>query len=523
MTAQPTSVSVPTSPTNPPDPTATVESVTPTSAAASAQSQAQTQSKSNTRNFVFYLLGLIGHDVFYFGFSLYLIKFITGPLFASGSKSYDDHMVALISGIIIVVRIVELVLDPFLGTLIDNTRTPIGKFKPWIISGGLVGSISFVMLFTTFGGANINNPVLYVVLFTVFFLLMDCSYSLYDISMWSMIPALSDTAEGRGTATAVGRLGAGVGQMIVTAMVIPSVLLGEGWFGSERHGWLFFAVLVFLFVASSVLLTSFGIKEVESPLRAHAEKTKFKDVFRIIFHNDQLAWLSVASLCYYFALALTAALMTYYFQYIYGDAASYSMIFGPATLSAVVSIAFYPWLISKFERKPILFGALGVMLVSFVVFFLAPTSVVVIVVASVLFLFPQPIIWASLTLALTDTIEYGQWKTGERHESLTLALRPMLDKFSGALSNGIVGLVAVACGMTGAATFADITPGGRFLFKAIMCGVPVVLVLLSMLVYHCKFTLTMARHEQIVKELTEGLSQDEGQLDGSSRSDTAQV
>lgn len=483
-----------------------------------SMSASQSKPKSNTRNFAFYLLGLIGHDVFYFGFSLYLIKFITGPLFASGNKAYDDHMVALVSGIIIVVRVVELILDPFLGTLIDNTRTPIGKFKPWIIFGGLVGSASFVMLFTTFGGSNIDNPVLYVVLFTVFFLLMDCSYSLYDISMWSMIPALSDTAEGRGTATAVGRLGAGVGQMLVTAMVIPSVLLGEGWFGSERHGWLFFAVLVLLFVVSSVLLTTFGIKEVDSPLRSqHVEKTKFKDVFRIIFHNDQLAWLSLASLCYYFALALTAALMTYYFQYIYGDAASYSMIFGPATLSAVVSIAFYPWLISKFERKPILFAALGVMLVSFAVFFLASANVVVIVIASVLFLFPQPIIWASLTLALTDTIEYGQWKTGERHESLTLALRPMLDKFSGALSNGIVGLVAVACGMTGAATFSDITASGRFLFRAIMCGVPVVLVLLSMVVYHCKFTLTMARHEQIVKELTDGLMQDETQGDESAR------
>ncbi|WP_165777237.1 glycoside-pentoside-hexuronide (GPH):cation symporter [Bifidobacterium primatium] len=476
-------------------------STTPTAPQSAASTPAA--KPRNTRNFVFYLLGLIGHDVFYFGFSLYLIKFITGPLFDSGDKAYDDRMVALISGIIIVVRIIELVLDPFLGTLIDNTKTPIGKFKPWIIFGGVVGSGSFVMLFTSFGGANIDNPMLYVVLFTVFFLVMDCSYSLYDISMWSMIPALSDTAEGRSMATSVGRLGAGLGQMIVTAMVIPSVLLGEGMFGSEHNGWLFFSVLVFLFVISSVLLTTFGIKEVDSPLRVTGEKTKFKDVFRIVFSNDQLAWLSLSSLCYYFALALTAALMTYYFQYIYGDAASYSMIFGPATLSAIVSIAFYPSLLKRFERKPILFAAMGVMLLSFVVFFMAPASMGVVIVASVLFLFPQPIIWASLTLALTDTIEYGQWKTGKRHESLTLALRPMLDKFSGALSNGIVGLVAIACGMTGSATFADIASGGRLLFKAVMCGVPVALVLLSMLIYQLKFKITVKYHEEIVRKLTE--------------------
>jgi lactose/raffinose/galactose permease len=456
---------------------------------------------TKTRNFAFYLLGLIGHDVFYFGFSLYLIRFITGPLFNSGDKAYDDKMVALLSGVIIIVRILELILDPFLGTLIDNTKTRIGKFKPWIIAGGLLGAVCFVILFTTLGGTNFDNPILYVVLFTIVFFLMDCSYSLYDISMWSMIPALSDSSEGRNLATTVGRLGAGIGQLIVTVIVMPSVMFGTGLFGSEQKGWLFFGALVFLFVCSSVLTTCFGIKEVDSPLRRSSEKTKFKDVFKSVARNDQLAWLSLSSLCYYFALALTAALMTYYFQYIYGDAASYSVVFGPATISAVISIMFYPWLAKRFERKQILFAALGVMICSFVVFFVAPTNMMIIVIASVLFLFPQPIIWASFTLALTDTIEYGQWKLGKRHESLTMALRPMLDKFSGALSNGVVGMVAVLCGMTGSATIFDITESSKLLFKTIMCGTPIVLVVISVVIYQCKFKITAKYHDQIVREL----------------------
>ena len=39
---------------------------------------------------------------------------------------------------------------------------------------------------------------------------------------------------------------------------------------------------------------------------------------------------------------------------------------------------------------------------------------------------------------MTDSIEYGQLKTGKRNEAVTLSVRPMLDKIAGALSNGIV-------------------------------------------------------------------------------------
>ncbi|MDC9248767.1 MFS transporter, partial [Clostridioides difficile] len=55
-------------------------------------------------------------------------------------------------------------------------------------------------------------------------------------------------------------------------------------------------------------------------------------------------------------------------------------------------------------------------------------------------------------MTITDSVEYGQLKIGVRNEAVILAIRPLLDKFSGALSNGLVGFIAVTAGMTGAAT-----------------------------------------------------------------------
>ncbi len=46
---------------------------------------------------------------------------------------------------------------------------------------------------------------------------------------------------------------------------------------------------------------------------------------------------------------------------------------------------------------------------------------------------------------MTDAIEYGQLKNGNRNEAVVLAVRPMLDKITGAFSNGIVGAIAFSC------------------------------------------------------------------------------
>ena len=73
------------------------------------------------------------------------------------------------------------------------------------------------------------------------------------------------------------------------------------------------------------------------------------------------------------------------------------------------------------------------------------------------FYLPQTFIQMTAILSLTDSIEYGQLKNGKRNEAVTLSVRPMLDKIAGACSNGIVGAVAIAAGMIGNATAADMT------------------------------------------------------------------
>ncbi|SUO81028.1 Lactose and galactose permease, GPH translocator family [Streptococcus equinus] len=80
--------------------------------------------------------------------STYFITFITSHLFNTGDAAQNNRMVLYITQIIAGLRIVELIIDPFIGNMIDNTKTRWGKFKPWVVAGGTISLIALLILFT---------------------------------------------------------------------------------------------------------------------------------------------------------------------------------------------------------------------------------------------------------------------------------------------------------------------------------------------------------------------------------------
>lgn len=84
---------------------------------------------------------------------------------------------------------------------------------------------------------------------------------------------------------------------------------------------------------------------------------------------------------------------------------------------------------------------------------------------------------------------------------MSLAVRPLVDKFGSAVATGITGLCAVMTGISASATPDCISFDGVIIFKLIMFAVPALLLIISLLVFLKKLKLTEERHAEIVKEL----------------------
>ncbi|MDN3955943.1 PTS sugar transporter subunit IIA [Sporolactobacillus laevolacticus] len=453
---------------------------------------------------VSYAFGAFGHDMFFATLSTYFIMFVTTHLFNTGSTSQNDMMISIITLIIFLLRFVELAVDPLIGNAIDNTRTRWGKFKPWVVIGGGVGSISLIFLFTDFGGLTKSNPVLYLVLFAIIYILMDMFYSFKDIAYWSMIPALSfDSHEREKTAT-FARIGSTIGGNIVGVIVMPLVLLfsissnhGTG----DSRGWFWFAVIVGTISFVTAVIVGFGTKEIDSALRKNKEQTKFKDVFKVLINNDQLMWLSLSYGLYTIGVTLTNSMELYYFSFILGDASKFSILAILNTIVGLFAVSVFPSLAKRWKRKNVFFISIAIMVLGLLLFSFADTSLPLVIAAAVLFFIPQPLIFLVVLMTITDAVEYGQLKEGHRDESLTLSVRPLLDKLAGAVSNGVVGLTAVWVGMTTGASASSITSAGRLTFKFMMLGIPFLFVIIGTFVFFKKVKLNEKMHAEIVDEL----------------------
>ena len=451
-----------------------------------------------------YTAGAFGNDVFYATLSTYFIMFVTTHLFNTGDPKQNSHYVLLITNIIAILRILEVFIDPLIGNMIDNTNTKYGKFKPWVVGGGIISSIALLLLFTDLGGLNKTNPFLYLVLFGIIYLVMDVFYSIKDIGFWSMIPALSLDSHEREKMATFARIGSTIGANIVGVAIMPIVLFfsmtnssGSG----DKSGWFWFAFIVALIGVITSIAVGVGTREVESKLRDNKEKTSLKQVFKVLGKNDQLMWLSLGYWFYGLGINTLNALQLYYFTFILGDSGKYSILYGLNTIVGLVSVSLFPSLAGKFNRKRLFYGCIAVMLGGIGIFSIAGTSLPLILTAAELFFIPQPLVFLVILMIISDSVEYGQWKLGHRDESLTLSVRPLVDKLGGAMSNWLVSTIAVAAGMTTGASASTITTHQQSIFKLSMFGFPAAAMLIGAFIIARKITLTEARHAEIVEEL----------------------
>ena len=449
---------------------------------------------------VAYAFGNLGQSAFYNALSTYFIVYVTSCLFSGVEKGVAAKLIGVITSLVVIIRIAEIFIDPLLGNIVDNTTTKWGRFRPWQFLGGLVSALLLVVIYTgMFGLVNVNTTW-FIVLFVICFVVLDVFYSLRDISYWGMIPALSSDSHERSSYTALGSF--------------------TGSHAESQSGWTAFGIIVGLLGILTAWSVAFGTKESQSALRSKAQKNGGPlQAFKALFQNDQLLWVALSYLLYAIANVATTGVLIFLFKFVLDNQAAYSMTGIIALVAGLVMAPLYPILNKRIPRRYLYIGGMTSMIIAYIMLGIFSNNMIMVFVALVLFYVPGTMIQMTAILSLTDSIEYGQLKNGKRNEAVTLSVRPMLDKIGGAMSNGIVGFIAIAAGMTGDATAADMTAANINTFKTCAFYVPLVLIVLSLLVFMFKVKISEKMHDDIVKQLEAKLAAGEIESDDESSAD----
>lgn len=442
-------------------------------------------SKRNRYNFG---LGTVGRDMLYSMVSMYLLVYLTEIL------NLPDSTMWWMTGAFTILRIFDAVNDPFMGFLVDNTHTRFGKFKPWIAIGGFLGGIFTILLFTDLGFTGAG----YIVCFIIIYLIWDFVYGANDIAYWSMLPSLTIDQKEREKTGSFARICANIGMYFVVVGVLPIT----GALGGDKNAWLIFVVGVVVVMWAFLCFPLFGVKE-NRALYKKEENTSLREMFKVLFKNDQLMFVAVAMALFEIGYCTTTSFGVYFFKYAFKDEGMYSVFAGVLGVSQLLSLSVFNIFSKRFTRKQLYAFSTVLVVLGYIVFFFAPMDMIFIGIAGVLIFVGDAFIQMLMLMFLTDTVEYGQWKLGRRNESITFSVQPFINKIGGAIGSGIVGATIIISGINSAITPDDVTPGGLTIMKLSMLILPLIFIVIGYIIYRFKFKIDKEMFDKIVSELHE--------------------
>lgn len=434
--------------------------------------------------------GTIGRDMVYTLVSMYLMYYLSDVLVLS------KESLLRLTGIFVLMRIFDAINDPFMGMIVDNTRSRFGKFKPWIAIGALLSGLFTVLLFTDFG----LTEGAFVASFSLIYLFWGISFTANDIAYWSMLPALSDQQKEREKIGAFARICANIGLFSVVVGIVPITQALAQRLGSLQKA---YAALSMALVAAMLLfqaLMLFLVKE--APRQGpQASKTSASALFKVIFKNDQLLWTTLAMGLFMVGYTTTTSFGLYYFEYIFGDVTKYGIFALILGVSQILALLAFPFFSRHFKRKQLYQSASLLVVLAYLIFYLAKDSMALVGLAGVLLFSGQAFIQLIMLMFIADCVEYGEYRLGRRNDSVTLSLQPLINKFGGAIASGIVGFTVVYSGVKDAQSAADMQPEGIRFFKNSMLIMPILLIALSYLIYHKKYKIDEAYYEKMLAHL----------------------
>ncbi|MBK5253443.1 MAG: melibiose:sodium transporter MelB [Peptostreptococcaceae bacterium] len=435
---------------------------------------------------VSYGVGAVGKDMVYAFVAGFLMYYYNTVLGVSAT---------FIGVLFMVARVFDAINDPFMGVIVEKTRTRFGKFRPWLMIGTLVNALVLYAMYSVPSGLEGNSLLVYI---SVAYILWGTTYTIMDIPYWSMIPAITEPGKDRENISVIARSCAGFGFAVATSLTLVVVPVLGG--GDERLGFSRVALFICIMFIITIGVT---IKNVKEKFNIKEKAATVKDMFVALFHNDQAMVVVIAIIVFNASLYLTNQVAIYFFRYDIGNVALFGLFATVGGAVQILSMVSLPLIRKKFECKKILIGAIITTLVGYAMLFILGIlniqNIILLCLAAAVIFFGFGMATVLTTIFLADTVDYGEWKNGQRNESVVFSLQTFVVKLASAISVLIagVGLDLIKLDQDAAVQTASTLGGLRF----IMIIIPMAGLVLSILFFKSKYKLNESKMNEIMSDL----------------------
>lgn len=460
--------------------------------------------KTTWREKIGYGVGAIGLDLSYGMFYSFLSYYLSSVL---GLK---EGFLLLLTPL---ARIWDGINDPMMGTIVDNTRTKMGKYRPWIVIGAVCNATVLFLLFTNFG---MSGTKLYIYI-GFMYVLWGMTNTMADIPYWSMVPSFTSDPSDRNMVSTVARTFSGLGQGIITIatpIVLPLLSSGittdKGYSASGFSRWAgICSCLLVLFAVICILST----KE-KHVVYDKKSKFSFKKIFTVIAKNDQLVVFMIVAMLSNAGWYLTSGTAVYYFTDVLGEPTGQSLFQTIGAVGSVLGLLVIPILSKWMSKKKIYQVSLIATILGYVLMYIFGPVLKITIALDIAYIISSTGIasmFVAQTIFLADIVDYGEYKNGERNESITFSMKGFLQKMAYTIQTIILfcglGLVNYNEQITSATKALNDTTKNAIGF--ICFGIPPVLILLSLIIFSKKFKLYGELADKVHQFIVEKRSKEE--------------
>ncbi|NEZ75217.1 MFS transporter [Clostridium botulinum] len=371
-----------------------------------------------------YGLGDFACNLVWNSLSMFILYFYTDVM---GMKA------AIISTLMLVVRIIAGFMDIASGIVVDKTKTKYGKARPWILWMAIPFGISTILLFSI---PNIgeSSKLVYVV---ITYVLLNVIYTAINIPYGVLNSLMTQDQNKRSEINIYRMFCSTAGSLCVSVLVLPLVSL----FGGEQGAWII-TFAIFGIVATFMFFITFKTTK-ERVTAVNEEKSQnisFKDGMKALIQNKYWIIIVLLLVVLFMNMGIMGGSMIYYAQYILNDkklVGGLSIAQNIPTLIVMLTIAMP--LIKKYgKRNTAILGSIIFILGSLFAL-IDLTSVKLIYISIIVKGTGNALISATVFALLADTIEYGEWKTNVRTEGLVYSAGNFGLKIGIGLGTAIVG------------------------------------------------------------------------------------
>ena len=393
-------------------------------------------------------------------------------------------------------RIFDAFNDPIMGSIVDRTRTKWGKCRPYLKWMAFPIAIMTIACFLPVFQAKASTTF---VIIGIIYVLWSVAYTVADVPYWGLSTCMTNDTVIRGNLLTVTRLLCTLGAGIVTVFIpiitgavtskykytaddmatimtdkaieieklvanqgltveeaantfIGTVIKGQEIANADTLKWTYFICAVVLVVAA-IPMFFYGFKNTKERFTSDEEAPSFGHNLKLLFKNKELLLIVLSGVLGGARMVYSYTGGLYFAKYILQNEGLYGIITLLVVPGGLVASILVPWMSKKFTKKwsyivVHLFGGV-VMTIMYFVGYDAPWKLVVCAIGLVLLGIPQGVNNIITYAMIGDTVDYLEWKTGERGEGICFAMQTLINKigmavgaFIGVLSMSIAGINA---------------------------------------------------------------------------------